>query len=280
MQPPLPLLDLSDDDLVQAIVGHDAFLISTLVRLSGIELHEDDEATWYCSGVPDALFNGVLRTSMREQDADRGIDLLLARFREAGVPASWWAGPLSTPSDLGDRLAVRGLTGTTMPGMALDLSRFAGVPVPDGLVVEVVAGEAGIDSFMAASGEAYEIPPADRDRYRRTPEAVVAGDIPGWCVTGFVDERPVATATVCIGTGVAGLSNIATLPSHRRRGIGAAVTAHALGMARDRGYETAVLTSTASGRPLYEALGFAERCRVDVFEFRPPGLNGPTGESS
>jgi GNAT superfamily N-acetyltransferase len=100
-------------------------------------------------------------------------------------------------------------------------------------------------------------------------------------VTGVVDGRATATAMVCVGTGVAGGSNIATVPDHRRRGIGAAVTGHAFAMARDLGYATAVLTSTEEGRPLYEALGFRTRCLVDQFvqEVRPTGEGATAGGS-
>jgi GNAT superfamily N-acetyltransferase len=181
----------------------------------------------------------------------------------------WWASPLSTPADLASRLALRGLHRISMPGMSLDLTGFAAGPVPHELRIEVVRDAAGIDAWMEASSEAFGIEPEQRPRYRQTPEAVLAGDVPGWCVTGFLRGLPVATAMVCVGTGVAGLSNIATIQSHRRRGLGAAVTSRGLELARDAGYRTAVLTSTDSGRPLYEALGFSTRCTVDVFEFAP-----------
>jgi ribosomal protein S18 acetylase RimI-like enzyme len=135
----------------------------------------------------------------------------------------------------------------------------------------MVNDEAGVDAYLSATGDAFEIPVEDRERFRGMPTAVLAGDIPGWCLVGWMDGDPVATAVICIATGVAGLSNIATVARHRRRGIGAAVTAHGLRLARERGYRTAVCTSTAEGEPLYLALGFVERCRVDDFEFRPPG---------
>jgi GNAT superfamily N-acetyltransferase len=265
-----PPLDLeSGEAVVSAIVGHDAFLVTTLVRLAGVTLHGDAFATWYLSGVPEPLFNGVIATRMTDADADRRIDELLGRFKEEGVPAMWWATPLSTPADLAARLAARGLHRISMPGMSLDLTGFAAAPAPDGLRIEVVGDAAGIDAWMEASSDVFGIEPEQRPRYRQTPQAVLGGDVPGWCVTGWWEDRPVATAMVCVGTGVAGLSNIATISSHRRRGLGAAVTSRGLELARDAGYRTAVLTSTDSGRPLYEALGFSTRCTVDVFEAAP-----------
>jgi GNAT superfamily N-acetyltransferase len=266
---PPPMLDTSDDAVVRAIVEHDVFLISTLARGAGAELHEEPDATWYLSGVPESLFNGVIRAAFAEADADRRVDELLGRFRDAEVPSTWWVGPLTAPPGLSARLEERGFQRTEFPGMSFDLGWLVDASPPEGVRVEVVGDEAGLDAWMRANGDGFGIPLDERDRYRPTPEAVLTGELPGWCVTAWADDLPVATAMVCVATGVAGVSNVATAPTHRRRGLGAIATTYALGLARDGGYRTAVLTSTQSGRPLYERLGFRLRCTVDVCTFTP-----------
>ena len=50
-----------------------------------------------------------------------------------------------------------------------------------------------------------------------------------------------------------GIYFLATLPAHRRRGVGRELMHAALGMSPAR---PAVLTATAAGEPLYAALGF------------------------
>jgi len=53
-----------------------------------------------------------------------------------------------------------------------------------------------------------------------------------------------------------GLFNVATLPAHRRRGYGAAITERAVRDGLDRGARWAWLQSSTAGYGVYEKLGF------------------------
>ena len=85
---------------------------------------------------------------------------------------------------------------------------------------------------------------------------------------GWLDGEAVATATVFLGAGVAGLYFVMTVPEVRRRGIGAAITYGAL---RDASAEYAVLGSSPAGRSVYERLGFREYCTIELYEWAPTG---------
>ena len=73
---------------------------------------------------------------------------------------------------------------------------------------------------------------------------------------GLVDGTPIATAWSYCVDDVVLLFNIATLDSHRRRGIGEAMTWRALHDGFSQGCDLAFLQSTSVGRPLYERMGF------------------------
>lgn len=72
---------------------------------------------------------------------------------------------------------------------------------------------------------------------------------------------PVATAAVVRANGALGLYNIATDPSHRRRGVAEAITRHVCASQR----LPIVLQSTASGFRMYQRLGFRSVTRILVY---------------
>ncbi len=141
------------------------------------------------------------------------------------------------------------------PGMLL--APLTGEPAMlPGLTIEIVRDSAelqiSIDTMTAGFGEgAWAL-----------PEILAGGallqvpDITYY--TGFMDGRPVATATRFTSHRIAGVNNVSTIPAYRRRGIGAAMTSR---VALDGGAEGCVasfLTASEMGQPVYRRLGYRE----------------------
>jgi GNAT superfamily N-acetyltransferase len=89
---------------------------------------------------------------------------------------------------------------------------------------------------------------------------------------GWLDGRPVATAAVAHGARASEIQHVVTLADLRRRGIGRAMTAAAMELARRHGHEHAVLTSSPEGEGVYRTLGFETVCTVRRFLWKPPRL--------
>jgi len=82
---------------------------------------------------------------------------------------------------------------------------------------------------------------------------------------GIFQEKPIATALLFFGAGVAALHSVVTLPEARSKGIGTAMTLATLREARQAGYRVAILTASPYGVRIYRRLGFREYCTISSY---------------
>jgi ribosomal protein S18 acetylase RimI-like enzyme len=142
------------------------------------------------------------------------------------------------------------------PFMVRPAGGTAPAPPPGVTVAEVRDPDtlAEWDAVLAA-GFSMPVSPA--------PPALLGGSARFWLAR--VDGEPVATALSWTGHGVVNIEAVATLPAHRRRGIGAAVTWAATLADRDC---PGVLLSSDDGAGVYRAMGYLALTRWTMW-FRP-----------
>jgi GNAT superfamily N-acetyltransferase len=263
--------------LVEAIQENEAAFWLSRVRLAGWEVHEEPGLTWYRSGLRSPMFNGVIQTTLAEDEADERIEAILARFRADGLPMVWWSGPSRRPRDLGARLLARRLTTSgNEPGMAADLHTLKeDVALPAGLTIERVAGDAALREWMLTL-QASDVPPGRREPDLRLQRpASYAADDDYRLYLARLDGAPVGTASAQIGAGVVGLYCVSVIQAARRQGVGAAVTLAALREAREQGYRFGVLGASEMGEGVYLRLGFEQYCLLQMYVFLPDTERGP-----
>ena len=250
--------------VVEALEGNQWALFRTAGLRGGSEWMEDDEVMWTVTDVPVAPFNGVLRTTVAPDRADRLIDDVTATLDSRAMPWSWYVGPASLPLDLPDRLRAKGFEAfEVMPGMAAPI---AVEPQETHLRFEEVREQPSLEAFVTLLGVAFEMPPAVGEPVLRLLDIASSGDDPP--MTNFValdDGEPVACGSLVMAAGVAGLYNIGVPPDRQGQGLGAAMTAALMAEGAARGASTAVLWSSAAGMACYRRLGFEERCRLTLY---------------
>jgi GNAT superfamily N-acetyltransferase len=270
-----PRTDHSEAGLIEAIEA-DQVASRILDPEIPAEAHLDGDVAWAVTPIADTFRNVVLAARFPDADADARIAAIADAYRQAGTGFVWWIGPSDAPADLGERLAQAGLTlEGEAPAMAANL---ASVPLdeapPEGLEIVPVTDEATLAQFLSiveadwlewTGGAATPIQARTLAAFRREiPKRLPDEPVPlRWL--GRVDGRAVATSRVSIGAGVAGLYAILTLPSHRGRGIGRAMTLAALRVGAELGFEIATLQASDLGYGVYAALGFRELFRYDVW---------------
>jgi GNAT superfamily N-acetyltransferase len=279
LQPP-PRTDLSDAGLIEAIVAD-----SVASRIADpeipVEAHLDPDVSWAVAPVADTFRNVVVGAHFQPGDADRRIATICDTYRRGDTGFVWWVAPFDTPADLGARLTNGGLTlEGNAPAMAADLDDVPlDEPPPDGLEIVPVTDAGTLQEFLTiveadwlewTGGEATPVQRRTLDAFaREIPRRLPSEPAPlRWL--GRVDGQPVATSRVSLGGGVAGLYAILTLPSHRGRGIGRAMTLAALRAAAGLDYRIGVLQSSDLGYGVYVKLGFRDLFTYDIYVHPAP----------
>ena len=263
------LSDLGPSGAVETIEASDAAFLMRLGTVGGGTVRDDHRLRWVIGGSPVDYHNCVVQARLASNEVEPAIDEVIQQFRAHRVPGTWHIGPSSRPVDLGDRLRQRGFTGGWSDvGMASDLHALPdNVPVPAGLVITRVRDR----QALAAWAQARALDPEgelESNWVAETYARIGLGDeVPWRHYVGWLGRRPVATATLLLAAGVAGVYFVLTVPEVRRQGIGTAITLAALLEARALGYGVGVLGASEMGRSIYRRLGFGEYCRVAVYEW-------------
>ena len=265
---------LSASALAAALEDNLAGYLTYYSSVPGTRLHQDATVTWMLTGIQEPFFNAVVRSSLPPDHLDAAIEVTLAPFTARRVPMLWWVTPSTRPTWLGTRLEAHGLVYRGEgSGMAASLHALPeDDPPPAGFAVEEVTNVAQLRELIRTNEEAYDTNAAQADvTYVAVESAVGFGaHRPYRRFLGRLNGRPVATAALFLGAGVAGLYAVACVGTAQRRGIGTAISLAALREARTLGYHVAVLESSPSGFNVYTRLGFRECCRLRSYIWTPP----------
>ncbi len=129
----------------------------------------------------------------------------------------------------------------------------AASPATPGLEVQRVEDAAVLRTFNDVCAESFGL---DRKVLAVLDDPRML-EVPGFAFhLGLVDGRAVGTAMTCCIDGVVLIFNVATRPSHRRRGIGEAMTWCAVDHGVGAGCDLAFLQASPDGLRLYERMGF------------------------
>lgn len=233
--------------------------------IGGGETYERDGIFAVASVIPVTMFNQAFVTRPLD-DPRRALGDAIAFFDARNLP---FAIRVREGVDPAAERACEELGvpySDTVPGMVLtDLARAN--RTVDGLEIRTVASMTDLQHHIAILVEAFGIPAA-------LAEGLFAARILSLLdvelYVGYVDGKPVATSALAASTRVAGVYNVATVAAQRGRGIGEAMTAHAVRRGASSGCVISSLQATEMGRPVYERMGFTLMCPYRTFH--RPGM--------
>jgi GNAT superfamily N-acetyltransferase len=206
--------------------------------------------------------NEVSLSVLEDGEADSIIDATVAQYRGLGISFRWSVAPGSAPSDLGERLARRGLARTAGMCMA-SLTRDPPQVSHGSIRVEEVS-PARVDEFTALAADAWQV---DREPLLRLNRAVVEHPEHGQRLyLATFDGQPVATAAIALFERSAYLMSGVVLPEFRRRGVYRALVAARMRAARERGIGLVTCHAREqTSAPLLARMGFVSVCRYAVY---------------
>lgn len=265
--------DTSDAAMTRAIEESLLDLPRQIAHLSDGEIHDTPDLFWATTGVPIGVSNGVYRSILTPDNVDATIVQVQEEFRRRKLPLMWQVGPSSQPLELRQRLLAHGFThDEDEPGMALDiLTMNEDFPIPAELDIRIADDLSMLHKWVATWGFGVpgDVLPLFQDIYSRLG---VEPDLPWRYYLGFFHGKPVATAQLFLGAGVAAVHDVATFTEMRARGIGTAMTLAALQDARRAGYRIAILSASPYGERIYRRIGFRDYCTISRYDWQAEDL--------
>jgi GNAT superfamily N-acetyltransferase len=223
---------------------------------------------WY-NALPHNWFNGVMCPRAAQPEDIGLVDDALGYFGAKGCPEfSFWLANDVERSGWEELLGGRGFQVVEgPPGMGVALKRLpASLPAIPGFEIRPVTTQDELRECAWLINDVYEFPRDCRPQAYDMMRGMGLNDNnPSYL--GWLDGVPVASVSAFYGAGVVGIYNVATRAEARGKGIGSAVTLHALQEARSLGYQAGILQASEMGEPIYRRLGFEVNCHIGWFNY-------------
>ena len=256
---------MSDDlklDRIKLIEDNVAAMLATWKNLENTEFIDDSTKVQIVTGLPFAFMNSVTNANFSDVNIDQQLHETLTLFEKTKVPVLWWIGPNSYPQNLDTHLEKNDFRKVDEPpGMHMDLndlnlSFLNNCDLKTELVTNTIQMEDWIAVFIAGMGT-----PEDRREPLLKSQMALLEKKEFLKFIGYINEEPVTISALILNDNVAGVYFVVTKTEQRGKGFGTAITLAALKEARDRGYQEAILQSSAMGYNIYKRIGFEEYCK-------------------
>jgi GNAT superfamily N-acetyltransferase len=236
--------------------------------LVGVFEEDGNVLRWVAPGGQTSM---IAWSGLTEESADAAIAAQRAYFAARGTPVEWKYYDYDQPADLPQRLLAAGFEAQAEELMLVAETAWISpeVVLPDGVRLEAVTDEAGIETMMAVHALAFDDSAADlahqlADQLREAPDSLEM-------VVAMAGDEPVAEARIefVAGTDFAGLWGGGTIPAWRRKGIFRALVAYRAGLAAARGYRYLQVDALPTSQPILQRLGFRAVATTTPYVFTP-----------
>jgi ribosomal protein S18 acetylase RimI-like enzyme len=248
----------------------------TVSRLSKRTFYTDRHISWV-NCAPSPWPCGIFDTNLGTNNIKENIASVKEQIKRRIAPKIWMTGPSMRPSNLDEQLLKCGFVKQDeLTGMALEFPKLkSDFQRTDGLDVQIVTDEKNLrDWAKVVESSLFDSQQTNPSSLYDLMTTVLTCDMVTLFI-GYVENWAVASSTLFVSNGIAGIYHVATAPSYRNKGIGRSMTLAPLSQAKEMGARFAVVQATQLGKGLFKSLGFSEYCTLGNFVINE--LPGKTG---
>ena len=220
--------------------------------------------------------SGVFWTDLAGYDAEAVIAAQIGFFAARGEEFEWKHFSYDVPADLADRLAAAGLKPEDPESLMVAEARLvagamSGAVVPDGIRLERVTGEAGVERLVQVAERVFGRDKSEQRASLLTQLATAPETTE--MVVAMAGDEPVSSARMDFlpGSEFSGLWGGGTLPHWRRKGIYRALVRYRAELAIARGTRYLTVDASDQSRPILEHIGFECLAITTPYLWAPPG---------
>lgn len=251
------------------IIDQNFKLHSTLLPslTAGMSVERTTNLTYSDCGISCDTFN-IVHVTDGQYISSNELEIALEHYLKQGFDFCLWV----SKTHLTDRLRVflKSLRLDEVgrePGLVLNLAQYVTAPIDNQESIRIVTSKKELQSYAYILSLNWS--PPDQHLiayYDRVSKTILKQD--GLVLACYyVNDEPVATVELFpTDNKTVGIYNLSTHTGHRGKGIGTALMNFVLNLAKERGYEQAVLLASEDGVNIYRKLGFKETSLF--FEFK------------
>jgi predicted transcriptional regulator YdeE/GNAT superfamily N-acetyltransferase len=257
-------IDSQEDTLLKSVLQgrFDTFRSGSVCSpLTAADFRETDRNCLYAWGMDYVCGNGIMEKDGERVPTEEEIDEAIKYFSSKNLPFMWWSSAKI--------LETKGFQfGGILTGIALDISQ--GVPskpvISSDLKIKIVRSESELKSFTNLAANAFAMEPKATEQWLELNDSVMKkGEQIHFMA--YLKGIAVGTATLSVAPSSGGIWNLATLPEHRKHGIGGALVHAALVEAKKRNHDQvmAILMPKGMAWGLFTKMDFKAVCEFPFY---------------
>ena len=222
----------------------------------------------FFTGIPLALFNAAI---VNEGSRDSICNLhshLSEKISVHSVSARWWVSPNAQNKNVAGTLNDLGIKPVGRhPTMEMEVADFVPSAKVKGLTIRTAKRQVERADWAYRLchffGFSEEVSLAVSAVEAAIPDDRLTGQ---YRYLAYFGDQPVAASSLVLAGGLAGIYAVATDADLRGRGIGTAITEHAMLAGQSMGASRCILHATDMGKPVYERIGFRTVFEYELFQ--------------